>query len=322
MNPRLYIGTGGLSVWYSDDRGDTLKRLLSDTGMYSESRIWALSTHPERPNHMLAGTDSGIYRLDLREGKFVHLPSPMDNMAIWSIAQAPDDADTILVGTRPATVFRSTDSGATWQKMNAGFPESCKFVLRPRITKLQFSATVPGLVWAGVEIAGVWVSRDGGENWQRSSEGIRSDDIHDVTSVVRDGVETVFATTDLGLHVSHDLGHSWRFVEIDSPSQYTRKLFARADDSGVLFLTNGDGPPGSWGRLLRSVDFGKTWQDARLPGEVASTVYSVATHPADPKLIFVASALGQVFRSADGGDSWSQIPRRLGETRSLMWVPV
>jgi len=29
-----------------------------------------------------------------------------------------------------------------------------------------------------------------------------------------------------------------------------------------------------------------------------------------------------VFRSTDGGDSWQQIPRLLGETRSLMWVPV
>jgi photosystem II stability/assembly factor-like uncharacterized protein len=322
MQPRLYIGTGGLSVWYSDDCGNTLKRLLSDSGMYSESRVWALSTHPDQPDHMLVGTDSGLYRLSLVDRKFVHLSSPMDNMAIWSIAQAPDDADTILIGTRPAAIFRSQDGGATWQKMNADFPESCKFVMRPRITKLQYAASVPGLVWAGVEIAGVWLSEDGGLNWRRASTGIQSDDIHDVTSVVRDGEETVFVATDVGLHISHDLGESWDIVHIDSPSQYTRKLFARADGSGVLFLTNGDGPPGSWGRLLRSVDFGQTWQDAHLPGQVASTVYSVATHPADPNLIFVASALGQIFRSTDGGDSWEQTPRLLGETRSLLWVPV
>lgn len=323
MQPRLYIGTGGLSVWYSDDRGATLKRLLSDAGMYSESRVWALSRHPDRPEHMLVGTDSGIYRLNLKEGKFTHLPSPMDNqMAIWSIAQAPESADTILVGTRPATVFRSLDGGLSWTKMSAAFPETCKFVLRPRITKLQYASTVPGLVWAGVEIAGVWLSRDGGRQWVRSSNGLLSDDIHDVTSVVQNGAEVVFAATDVGLFVSRDLGESWHPVPFDSPSQYTRKLFARADQSGVLFVTNGDGPPGSWGRLLRSTDAGKSWQDAGLPGHVDSTIYSVATHPADPDLIFVASALGQVFRSTDGGDTWEQTPRILGETRSLMWAPV
>jgi hypothetical protein len=36
----------------------------------------------------------------------------------------------------------------------------------------------------------------------------------------------------------------------------------------------------------------------------------------------VATALGQYFRSRDGGESFAALPRRLTETRALAWVPV
>ena len=95
----------------------------------------------------------------------------------------------------------------------------------------------------------------------------------------------------------------------------------RADRNGFVLLCNGDGPPGSWGRLMRSRDHGAHWEDARLPGETQSSAWCVATNPADPNLIFAATALGQYYRSTDGGENWAALPRRLTETRALAWVP-
>ena len=80
-------------------------------------------------------------------------------------------------------------------------------------------------------------------------------------------------------------------------------MVPRADNSGVVFLTNGNGPPGNDGFLLRSRDYGKTWQDAKLPGPLESTVWCVATNAADPMLIFVCTNLGELFRSSDGGET-------------------
>jgi hypothetical protein len=108
---------------------------------------------------------------------------------------------------------------------------------------------------------------------------------------------------------------------LDSPAQYTRGVTPRADGSGFLLLGNGDGPPGTWGRLMRSRDYGEHWEDAKLPGAPDSSVWTVATNPADPNLIFVSTALGQYFRSSDGGESWKVLPRRLTETRALAWIP-
>jgi hypothetical protein len=320
MTPRLYIGTAGLSVWYSDDLGETLQRFWGTSGMYSETRVWALSAHPERPGELLAGTDSGVYRLDIASGTWIHLPSIMDDLCIWSVAHSPHDPDLILAGTRPPGIFRSTDGGRTWERAAAPLPETCPAVMKPRVTRITFDPDDPELVFAGLEIGGVWRSTDGGRSFENASAGLVSEDIHDVM-VVRNGARLLYATTNMGLHVSKDDGHSWELKPLDSPSQYTRGMTPRADRSGFVLLCNGDGPPGSWGKLMRSRDHGAHWEDARLPGELQSSAWCVATNPSDPNLIFVATALGQYFRSTDGGESWTTLPRRLTETRALAWVP-
>src|SRR5579883_1566479 len=87
VTARLYVGTGGFSVWFSNDLGQTFDRLWGSAGLYSETRVWALHWHPDRPGEMLVGTDSGIHRLDVASHKFTHMPSPMDAMQVWSIAR-------------------------------------------------------------------------------------------------------------------------------------------------------------------------------------------------------------------------------------------
>jgi len=139
--------------------------------------------------------------------------------------------------------------------------------------------------------------------------------------MVRHGSRKLYAATNKGLHVSEDAGEHWAFQRIDSPWQYSRSVVPRADNSGVMFLTNGDGPPGTDGRLHRSRDHGAHWERVPLPAEIQSSVYFMATNAADPMLFFVATNLGQLFRSTDGGESWVALKRRLGEIRTMTWLP-
>ena len=168
-------------------------------------------------------------------------------------------------------------------------------------------------------------STDRGRTWKKVGQGINSEDIHGV-AVVKNATESggklVYATTNRGLNVSRDNGETFAFQELQSPWQYTRTIVPRADGDKTVFLTNGNGPPGSTGRLLRSRDYGATFEDAGLPGTLNSTPWTVATHPSDPKLIFVCSNLGQAFRSTDGGESWTRLAREFGEVRSTIWQPL
>ncbi len=119
-----------------------------------------------------------------------------------------------------------------------------------------------------------------------------------------------------------DNGENWVFQPLDSEWQYTRAIVPRPDNDAVLFLTNGNGPPGNAGKLLRSTDHGETWQALTLPGKLNSTPWCVSTHAHDPMLVLMATNLGQLYRSTDGGDSWERLPHEFGEVRALHWRPV
>jgi hypothetical protein len=38
-------------------------------------------------------------------------------------------------------------------------------------------------------------------------------------------------------------------------------------------------------------------------------------------LIFCCTIMGQIFRSTDGGESWTKMKRELGELRMIGWAP-
>ena len=78
MKPKLYVGTIGMSVWFSEDLGETWMRPNSEHGMHNESRVWGLAAHPRRPDSLLAATDHGLYRWTESESHWHHVPSPMD----------------------------------------------------------------------------------------------------------------------------------------------------------------------------------------------------------------------------------------------------
>ena len=197
---------------------------------------------PQRPDELLAGTDFGIYRLDIASGKWTHLPSQMDGLCIWSVARSPHDPDLILAGTRPPGIFRSTDGAKTWERVNAPLPETCPAVLKPRVTRILFDPDDPDLVFAGLEIGGVWRSTDGGKSFENASAGLVSEDIHDI-AVVRNGSRLVYATTNMGLHVSNDDGRSWDMKPLElrlaiHPRRHAARRRLRLPAAG-----NGDGRP-------------------------------------------------------------------------------
>ncbi|MEY4862651.1 MAG: hypothetical protein RLZ51_746, partial [Pseudomonadota bacterium] len=84
--PVLCVGTAGMSVWFSRDLGETWERPYSESGLYLEARVWALSTHPDVPGEVLAGTDSGLYRWRESERRWTHLPGPLDATCTWALA--------------------------------------------------------------------------------------------------------------------------------------------------------------------------------------------------------------------------------------------
>ena len=317
-NIELYVGTAGHSTWFSSDLGLSWMHPNSHSGMYLEARVWVFSSHPSTPEILLAGTDMGLFSWNELTTRWQHLPSPMQD--IWALAQDPRQAQIIYAGTRPGQVYKSLDTGQTWQALQ--IPDLASFsqinLGATRCTQLLIDPLIPNEVWLTVEIGGIFKTSDGGLTWQMKSHGLESMDVHGIAITRKTPSEKIlFATTNRGLHRSTDDGDTWVFIPLDSPWQYTRNIMVDTKRPHIIWLTNGNGPPGSTGRLLKSQDYGDTWTPTNLPQGLNSTPWCVTLIPEDPKMVWMVTNLGQMYRSLDEGHFWEKMPHEFGEVRAL-----
>ena len=316
-NHRLYVGTIGEGLWRSLDGGATFARACD--GMFVECHIRALTIHPKDDRVLYLGSEQGLFRSDDGADRWTQVDSPLNSLQIWSILVLPATPEMILVGTCPSRIFRSGDGGRTWKEADARIRQDCPRIIHARVTSFCVSPTDPQTVWAGVEIDGLYRSRDAGVSWRAVGTGLSSQDIHALAAV---GGKLI-ATTNNDVNISLDRGDNWQPLNLRAtlPLPYFRGLAQQSRHPEVLFLGNGDGPPATTGLVARSTDGGANWQTTQMPGRANSTMWNFAVHASDPELVYASSVSGQVYRSTDAGAIWQKLPREFGEIRALAWTP-
>jgi photosystem II stability/assembly factor-like uncharacterized protein len=318
ISHRLYVGTIGEGLWRSLDGGDSFTRTCD--GMFVECHVRALSVDPRDPRILYLGTEQGLFRSSDGADHWTRVDSPLNELQIWSILMLPTDPDVILVGTCPSRLFRSGDGGRTWSEPEVRMRRDCPRIMHTRVTALCAHPSDPCTLWAGVEIDGIYRSRDGGQSWRAIGTGLSSQDIHALAYV--SGPGRLIATTNNDVNLSPDEGETWQPLQLRDrlPLPYFRGIAQRPGQPDVLLLGNGDAPPGTTGLVARSLDGGATWQPAQMPGRANSTIWNFAGNPANPDLVYASSVSGQLYRSTDGGASWHRLIREFGEIRALAWT--
>src|SRR5262249_33317756 len=320
---RLYVGTIGEGLFRSTDGGESFRRACD--GTFVECHVRALAVHPHDPRTLYLGSELGLFRSTDGADRWAQVESPVNGRQVWSVLLLPSNPDVILVGTCPSRLFRSDDGGRAWAEPAVRIAQECPRIMHPRVTTLVADATEPETVWAGVEIDGLLRSRDAGRTWQSVGRGLSSQDIHALAIIpAADGrPKRLLASTHNDLNRSTDGGETWQPLGLGRslPLPYFRGLAQPCGRPEVVLLGNGDFPPGSEGLVARSTDGGQTWQPWRVPERANSTVWNFAVHPADPDLVYASSVSGEVYRSADGGASWTKLRREFGEIRALAWTP-
>jgi photosystem II stability/assembly factor-like uncharacterized protein len=322
VSHRVYVGTIGEGMFRSIDGGRTFRRACE--GMFVECHVRALAIHPRDPATVYLGSEHGLFVSTDGADNWTRLPAPLEGMQVWSVWVSPSRPGLLVVGTCPSRLFRSEDAGRTWHGAEARIERECPRILHTRVTCITGDPEDPDLLWAGVEIDGLYRSRDGGRTWQPIGTGLSSRDIHSIVVVPgADGSRRLLAATNNDLNLSADGGKTWQPLEVGKslPWSYCRGMTQLCGRPEVVLLGNGDGPPGTSGVVARSEDGGGHWQAATMPGRANSTVWTFAVHPAVTVRVYAASVSGEVYRSEDGGRTWEKLDREFGEVRALAWAP-
>ena len=107
-------------------------------GLPEMPAVRALAVHPQKPEIVYAGTQSGPYRSADRGEHWEKVELPDHGLPVWSILFHPHDPDVILVGCENCEIYRSDDAGERWTRLpvSVRFPES-----RPRPAPTRRSAS-------------------------------------------------------------------------------------------------------------------------------------------------------------------------------------
>src|SRR4030095_15494383 len=189
----------GAGVYKSTDGGNTWN--LRTAGMPSNN-VGSLAIDPVTPNILYAGFGSvigsgtHIYKTTDGANNWV----PVGNAAITTpvaLVVDPHNHTTIYAADSSSTggIFRSLDSGVTWQLVGAS-------QTGPRAESLVASPVTPGLLYTQIANVGTFKSVDGGDNWTAVTlprpGKIVFDPVNGATIYIVTEFEGVFKTTNNG----------------------------------------------------------------------------------------------------------------------------
>ena len=185
-------------------------------------------------------------------------------------------------------------------------------------------------IYAALEIAGAMRTTDGGETWEDLNEGLvrLSDRPHLRSSIVQrethaegmlDGhaiaispaaPDTPIIALRMGLFRARDEGRRWEDLEVGrfSPTTYARDIRVCPHDPRTLYAALSVAADSRDGGVYRSTDTGETWRRFDKV-QVNGTIMSVGVHPCDPDQVCIGARYdGEVFATADGGETWQACP--------------
>jgi photosystem II stability/assembly factor-like uncharacterized protein len=219
------------------------------------------------------------------------------------------------VGSEPAALFRSDDSGASWAECKSfrEVPESSNwgFHAPTRDSHIRDLVVSPGddnLLYAGIEVGGVVRSRDGGNNWQQLP-GL-DDDIH-CLHLGNDRPQRVYAATASAPFRSDDGGDNWELINSGLQRRYTLHIAAAPDDSDLVLVTVSENARRKAPQFCRSTNGGRTWSLVEGLGEGEEADAMVVAFDWDaksPSHVYAGTDGGKLYHSGDGGETWEELP--------------
>lgn len=224
---------------------------------------------------------------------------------INGLAVAPGSNQVFYAASEWGGLYKSTDAGRTWARLNGHQPTVTWDV---EVSPGDANRVIATSFYDGRlnSRSGISVSTDGGNTWTRPASATppagfcaaasrRDEPAAFGISFDRANPRNVFVGTNCGLAISNDAGATWRFVD-PTPTDGADDVWdVVVHHGGVIDLCGDDGH-------RRSTNGGAAWATATGTA-LPSGRCSIAASPDEAHVIFAAVGLS-IFESDDGGLNW------------------
>lgn len=251
----------------------------------------------------------------------------------------------LLAGVETAGLFESRDGGVTWSLLSQLKGQPGRERWDDPSQQPPGHLGLPGILphpddadrfWAVVQGIGIFETTDGGKSFTPRNRGLRADwPLEDpevgycVHKLVMSPADTnrLYQQNHVGMHRSDDAGLSWSEITEGLPSEFGFAAAAHPHDRDSFYVIPLDGGhgrvmPEGKAAVWRTSDAGSSWRrlDNGLPQHDAHLGVlreGMAIDSLDEPGLYFGTSTGQVFASADEGESWSEIASYLPAIASV-----
>jgi hypothetical protein len=267
---------------------------------------------------------------------------PWEFKRVWHLEPSLTDPNTVYAGVEDAALFRSTDGGTTWHELSGlrghgTGPKWSPGAGGMGLHTILIDASNPKRIYIAISAAGAFRTDDAGKTWKPINKGLHSQYIPDPNAEVghcvhriamhRSRPNVLFMQKHWDVMRTDDAGESWREVSGNLPTDFgfPIEVHAHEPDTVFVFPIKSDGehfvPEGKL-RVYRSRTGGNEWEPLTkgLPQEncyVNILRDASAVDSLDKCGIYFGTTGGQVYVSADAGDTWNTIVRDLPAVYSV-----
>lgn len=167
-------------------------------------------------------------------------------------------------------------------------------------SRFLLSVAAAGLVLLAA-VAGLVLLQGRSDGPAGASEGLPATSDYHSLLVSPDDPQRLLLGTHQGLYSSSDGGRTWTFAQLQGQDAMN---LARPTSSTIWAAGHEV--------LAKSTDGGATWSDVRPDGLPGLDVHGFAADPQSPRLLYAAIAGKGLYRSGDGGQSFSVVSTDVG----------
>src|SRR6202049_1840327 len=267
---------------------------------------------------------------------------PWEFKRVWHLEPSLTDPDTVYAGVEDAALLRSVEGGMNGQELAGLRQHPSGPMWQPGaggmcLPTILFDPSNPERIFIAISAAGAFRTDDAGKTWLPINRGLKSEQIPDSNAEVGHCVHRIamhpsrpsvlFMQKHWDVMRSDDAGDSWQEISGNLPTDFGFPIDIHAHEPETIYVVpiksdSEHSPPDGKVRVYRSRTGGNEWE-ALTKGLPQRDCYvnvlrdAMAVDSLDSCGVYFGTTGGQVYASADAGDSWAPIVRDLPPVLSV-----